>query len=199
MFISFEGGEGSGKTTLINRVYDDFFHRRSDVVLTKAPGGTQTGELIRNLLLGNYPLTSCCELFLFLADRAQHVKEVIAPALKNGITVLCDRFNDSTLAYQGAARGLDTEWVHKLSLFATENLEPDLTLYLDNDPHDNLSRVRRSKDRIEEEGIAFHEKVRSGYLQIAKKFPGRFHILNAAQSPDNVYHDATRVLQSYWK
>lgn len=199
MFISFEGGEGAGKSTLIHKIHEEFLNRKKTVLLTRAPGGTMTGDLIRHLLLHHdeHDISSRCELFLFLADRAQHVEQVILPALKEHKIVLCDRFNDSTIAYQGGARGFDPAWVRKLCLFATNNLEPDLTLYLDIDPHLALQRVQRSKDRIEKEDIAFHQKIRQAYLEIAKKEPQRFYILDASRSPDEVYNQARHILDSH--
>jgi dTMP kinase len=201
LFISFEGGEGAGKSTLIQKIYEEFLKREKSVLLTRAPGGTMTGELIRHLLLHHdeKDISSRCELFLFLADRAQHVEQVILPALKNGQIVLCDRFNDSTVAYQGGARGFDPVWVRKLCHFATNNLEPDVTLYLDIDPHEGLKRVQRSKDRIEKEDIAFHQKIRMAYLEIAKKEPTRFYVLDASKSPDDVFRQALHVLDAHRK
>ena len=201
MFISFEGGEGAGKSTLINKVYEEFLKREKSVLLTRAPGGTMTGELIRHLLLHHdeKDISSRCELFLFLADRAQHVEQVILPALQKNTLVLCDRFNDSTVAYQGGARGFDLDWIRKLCLFATKNLEPDITLYLDIDPHEGLKRVQRSKDRIEKEDIAFHQKIRLAYLEIAKKEPTRFYVLDASQKPHDVYQQALDVLDAHWQ
>ena len=201
MFISFEGGEGAGKSTLIQRIYDHFQQKKDPVLLTRAPGGTMTGELIRHLLLHHdeSDISSRCELFLFLADRAQHVQQVILPALQQQKIVLCDRFNDSTVAYQGGARGFDFDWVRKLCLFATNNLEPDITLYLDIDPLEALQRVQRSKDRIEKESVDFHQKIRFAYLEIAKKEPKRFHVLDATKSPDEVYTEALDVLHTHRK
>lgn len=195
MFITFEGGEGAGKTTLIQRIYDEFEKRGKKAMKTRAPGGTITGNLVRDILLHKEGLCPRAELLLFLADRSQHVDEVILPALKNGIVVLCDRFNDSTLAYQGGARGFDSDWVQKLCSFATQNLQPDLTLYLDLDPQDGLKRVdHRTKDRIEKESLSFHQKIREAYLAIAKKEPKRFHVLNASRSPDDVFSQALPFL-----
>ncbi len=201
MFITFEGGEGAGKSTLIQKVNEKFLSRKKDVLLTRAPGGTMTGDLIRHLLLhrDEKDISSRCELFLFLADRAQHVDEIIRPALEKDKIVLCDRFNDSTIAYQGGARGFGLDWVHKLCLFATDHLEADLTLYLDIDPLDGLKRVQRSKDRIEQQDLQFHQKIREAFLQIAKKEPKRFHILDASQPPDDVYKQAELILQPYWQ
>jgi dTMP kinase len=199
LFITFEGGEGAGKTTLIEAVYAKFHNKHKDVLLTRAPGGTKTGTLIRDCLLHQDKISPRCELFLFLADRAQHVEQVIRPALAKKTVVLCDRFNDSTLAYQGGARGFDPTFIQHLCQFATQGLNPDLTLYLDIDPKIGLERVKRSKDRIEQEEIAFHQKIRATYLEIAKKEPKRFHILNAAQSPDNVFAQAAALLSPYWE
>ncbi len=200
MLVSFEGGEGAGKSTLIQKVYDYLIQQHKPVLLTRAPGGTMTGELIRHLLLHHdeKDITSRTELFLFLADRAQQTQEIILPALASQKIVLCDRFNDSTVAYQGGARGFDPDWVRKLCHFATQDLEPDLTLYLDIDPHEGLQRVKRSKDRIEKEDIAFHQKIRDAYLSIAKKEPKRFHVLDGSKAPDDVFNHALRLLTPYW-
>lgn len=200
MFISFEGGEGAGKSTLIQKIYEHLLQLEQPVLLTRAPGGTMTGELIRHLLLHHdeKDISSRSELFLFLADRAQHVQEVILPALAQKKIVLCDRFNDSTVAYQGGARGFDPSWVRQLCLFATQDLEPNLTLYLDIDPQEGLSRVKRSKDRIEKEALSFHQKIRSAYLAIAKKDPKRFHVLDGSKAPHDVFEQALRLLQSHW-
>ena len=167
---------------------------------TRAPGGTITGNLVRDIVLHHKgALCSRAELLLFLADRSQHVEEVIQPALKNGMVVLCDRFNDSTMAYQGGARGFDPEWVSKLCAFATQNLQPDITLYLDLDPKEGLNRVHhRTKDRIEAESLAFHQKIREAYLAIAKKEPKRFHVLDASKSPDEVFAQALPFLAIFF-
>lgn len=197
LFISFEGGEGAGKTTLIQRVNSYLTQQEKSVLLTRAPGGTMTGELIRHLLLHHdeKDISFRTELFLFLADRAQHVQEVILPALQAGKIVLCDRFNDSTVAYQGGARGFDPDWVEKLCLFATQNLTPTLTLYLDIDPREGLKRVNRTKDRIEKEDLAFHESIRASYLAIAKKEPKRFHVLDGTKAPDEVFEEALQLIE----
>lgn len=196
LFISFEGGEGAGKSTLIQKIYEYLNQLNKPVLLTRAPGGTMTGDLIRHLLLHHdeKDISSRTELFLFLADRAQHVQEVILPALANKKIVLCDRFNDSTVAYQGGARGFDPMWVRKLCHFATQDLEPDLTLYLDIDPEVALKRVQRTKDRIEKENISFHQKIRQAYLAIAEKDPKRFHVLDGSQPPDAVFEQALQLL-----
>jgi len=194
-FITFEGGDGAGKSTLIETVYHYLEKAGLSVVKTRAPGGTRVGETIRSLLLTKteVPLSDRGELFLFLADRAQHVQEIIRPALQRGAVVLCDRYNDSTVAYQGTARGFDLEWTRSLCDFATHELQPDLTLYLDIDPNVGLSRasaLTKEKDRIESEGIAFHEKIRKAFHKIAKQDPNRFKIIDASASPADVFEQA---------
>lgn len=194
-FITFEGGDGAGKTTLIETVYHYLEKTGLSVIKTRAPGGTRVGETIRSLLLTKteVPLSDRGELFLFLADRAQHVQEIIRPALESGSVVLCDRYNDSTVAYQGTARGFDPVWTRSLCDFATHELQPDLTLYLDIDPKIGLSRaagVANDKDRIESEGIAFHEKIRKAFHKIAKQDPERFKIIDASVSPADVFEQA---------
>lgn len=201
MFVSFEGGEGAGKTTLIHTLYEELKSHGFSVLLTKAPGGTRLGEHIRHLLLSNeiQNMSPYAELFLFLADRAQHVTEVIQPALKSGQIVLCDRFNDSTIAYQGSARGFDLNKLQELCSMASQHLAPDLTLYLDIDPKIGLSRVQREKDRIEQETVEFHQKIRQAYLAIAKKNPNRFHVLDASRAPEEVYQDALNFFSPCWQ
>jgi dTMP kinase len=199
VFISFEGGEGAGKTTLIDRLYDKLTQSGKKVIKTIAPGGTGAGALIRQILLDKKEVPLCyrSELLLFLADRAQHVEEVIIPALKSETVVLCDRFNDSTIAYQGV-RGFDTPWLRTLCSFATNNLHPDLTFYLDIDPQKGLHRVKhRTQDRIEEEALSFHEKIRTAYLHIAQEEPTRFHILPADRTPEDVFLSALKILNAY--
>ena len=197
--ITFEGGDGAGKSTLINALYHDLEKMGRPVMMTRAPGGTKIGETIRSLLLttGNSPLEGRAELFLFLADRAQHVAEIIKPALSQGVIVLCDRYNDSTVAYQGVARGFDPVWSRSLCDFATGNLQPDLTLYLDIDPAIALLRVQslgHAKDRIESEGLGFHQKIREAFHRIEKEEPSRFYRLDATCSPAQVFKHAIEIL-----
>lgn len=200
MFVSFEGGEGAGKSTLLQKLYDTLQKTGFSVLLTRAPGGTRIGTQIRELLLSEKTqgLSVYAELFLFLADRAQHVEEVILPSLKKGMIVLCDRFNDSTIAYQGS-RGLDIQKIWELCLFASQNLSPDLTLYLDLDPIQGLRRIQkeREKDRIENEELKFHQKIRDIYHTIALKEPDRFRILDASKSSEQIYQDALTFFPSY--
>ena len=189
-FITFEGGEGVGKSTLIDRLYDHLKSEGRPVIKVREPGGTLLGDKIRLLLQKKeYHTSNKSELFLFLASRAQHVQEVIAPALKEGKIVLCDRFNDSTLAYQGAARKFDETLVRDFCAFASADLVPDLTLFLDLDPHEGLSRVKKAMalDRIEEETIDFHNRVRAAYLKLLSAHPDRIAKIDAALSPDAVF------------
>jgi dTMP kinase len=192
LLITFEGGEGAGKSTLMQRLFEALEKKRCPVLQTRAPGGTRLGEVIRNLLLNKEeaPLCKHAELLLFLADRAQHVEEVIAPALKEHKIVLCDRFNDSTVAYQGAGRELGEEEVRKLCTFACQGVEPNLTFYLDLDPKIGLSRLRQERDKIEGEKILFHQKIRHAFHRIAEKESFRFQILDASQTPDQVFKQA---------
>ncbi len=198
LFITFEGGNGAGKSTLIKGLYHLLEDRGELVLQTRAPGGTFIGGRIRSLLLENKnPLNDRCELFLFLADRAQHMQEVIFPALAEGKTILCDRFNDSTIAYQGVARGLDPDKVNSFCLFATEERVPDLTFYLDISPEIGLTRTLHKTgetDRIESESLDFHEKIRQAFLHIAQKDPKRVRVLDATKSPEDLLQQAMKQI-----
>lgn len=196
LLITFEGGEGAGKTTLIQKVFAALKSQSKEVIQTRAPGGTLIGSSIRELLLRprEIPMSQRCELFLFVADRAQHVDECIAPALAEGKIVLCDRFNDSTFAYQSGARGFDPAWVKQLCAFACRGIVPHLTFYLDIDPGLGLARVQAQKDRIESEALEFHRTIRKTFLKIAQEEPERFILLDATQSPDQVFQQAMEVI-----
>jgi len=199
VFITFEGGDGAGKTTLIEKIYHSLEKASQPVIKTRAPGGTSLGQEIRTLLLhsSGSSLSKRAELLLFLADRAQHVDELITPALNSGKIVLCDRFNDSTLAYQGGARGFPEEKVKGLCDFACGSLTPDLTIYLDLDPEIGFARAQKAglqKDRIESEALTFHQEIRKAYLAIGKKEPKRFMILDASLSPEEVYAHALQKI-----
>lgn len=193
LFITFEGGEGAGKTTLIKQIVHELTSRHLPLVTTREPGGTSLGEEIRRLLLEPSSLSPYAELSLFLASRAQHIAQVIRPALAENKIVLCDRFNDSSIAYQGAARGLGVAEVSRTCAFISQNLKPDLTLYLDLDPHIGLSRIQqRSKDRIEAEALAFHISIRNAFHDLAKQEPHRLRLLDASQPPEKVFEDAMK-------
>lgn len=181
-FITFEGGEGSGKTTQLALLAGYLEGRGYPVVRTREPGGTKIGDGIRSLLLDakNQEMDARTELFLYLASRAQHLKEVVRPALRDGKIVLCDRFTDATLVYQGAGRGLPEGEVEQIARFASAtgddaSLQPDLTLLLDIDVGKGLARLkgRGEINRLDREALQFHEAVRKGYLDLAKKYPRR--------------------------
>jgi dTMP kinase len=195
LFLTFEGGDGAGKTTLIQTLHNKLSSLGHEVLVTREPGGTPLGDEIRSLLLSKKtPITSKAELALFLASRAQHVEEVILPALSKGKIVLCDRFSDSTIAYQGAARHLGIEKTDLVCQFFSDDLKPDLTFYLDISPTEAQKRVKRAFDRIESEDISFHETIREAFLQIAKKEPDRFKPIDATKSPEEVAKQAIKLL-----
>ncbi len=190
VFITFEGGEGSGKTTLIEALRMHFAAAGRDLLITREPGGTEVGERARQIVLqhNSFPISDRAELALFLASRAQHVEQILRPALNAGKMVLCDRFSDSSVVYQGYARGLGMREVTLATNFFAADLIPDLTLYLDLAPEIGLRRVNRGGlDRIESEKITFHEKVREGFRLLAKNEPQRIHTIDAGQSLDAVF------------
>lgn len=198
LFITFEGGEGAGKTTLIEEVERKLILDGYSVLKTREPGGTKLGEHIRSILLQHTdPVSPYAELSLFLASRAQHIVEVIVPALKARKIVLCDRFNDSSVAYQGAARGLGMEKVSEFCEFISQGLKPNLTLYLDLDPEIGLKRAAKARthDRIESETLFFHRNIREAYLAIHKREPHRFHLIDATHSPEQVFHQAMKLIR----
>lgn len=206
LFITLEGGEGVGKSSLVPRLAAFFEQRGTQVLCTREPGGTLLGEAIRRLLLEvkkDVRIYSTAELFLFLAARSQHLDELIMPALEQGKVVLCDRFNDSTIAYQGIARGLGGEYVADLCKKACRGKEPDLTLLLDAPVQIGLQRTRNvhkenaaagSMDRIEAETVAFHEAVRQALLKCAEKEPGRFIVIDASKTQDEVCSSAINLI-----
>ncbi|MES2199588.1 MAG: dTMP kinase [Chlamydiota bacterium] len=203
LLITFEGGDGAGKSTLMQNLYENLVEKGESVIKTRAPGGTDLGDKIRSLLLHEQgTIDKKSELFLFLADRAQHVHEVIVPALLQGKIVLCDRFNDSTVAYQGAARGLDPMQVSALCDFATNGLKPNLTFYLDIDPLVGLQRsVKKSgtMDRMESESLSFHERLRTAFHSIALGDPSRIHMLDGSLPLNTLLQQATRILDDFFK
>jgi len=198
-FITFEGGEGAGKTSLIQNLATQLRARGYEVLVTREPGGTALGEKLRALVLGKEeePITARAELMLFLASRAQHVDEVINPALRLGKIVLCDRFTDSSLAYQGEGRGLNMDILEPVCIFATGGLVPDLTFYLDVDPKIGLMRSgrRAAHDRMESEKEAFHHHVRAAFHRLVAKERGRIQVLDASQSMEDVLHQALTILK----
>jgi len=198
LFITFEGGEGAGKTTLIQQLAHQIISEGFDVLKTREPGGTELGEQIRSILLQHKgPVSPYSEMCLFLASRAQHILEVIGPALEAGMVVLCDRFNDSSVAYQGAARALGMEKVADFCEFISQGLQPNLMLYLDLDPELGLSRAAkaREQDRIESETVMFHRKIREAYLTIHRANQHRFRLIDATLPPERVYKEAMKLIQ----
>ena len=197
-FITIEGPEGSGKSTH-SRLLCEFLRGRGHKVLhTREPGGTRLGEAIRQVLLDkkNKKMSDGCELFLFLAARAQIVAEVIMPALKKGYIVVCDRFHDATVAYQGYGAGMDLKLIDSMGKFATGGLKPDLTILLDVETKAGLKRAG-IKDRMEIKSVGFHKKVRQGYLKIAGKEPRRVKLISTTEAPVSEIQDKVRRAVSH--
>lgn len=194
MFITLEGPEGAGKTTALAALAHGLRGEGREVVTTKEPGAGETGAAIRDLLLHGEALPAATELFLFLADRANHVARVIRPALEGGKVVLCDRFADSTFVYQAAVRGLDAAFVRQANAFATGGLQPDLTLLFDLDPEVGLARLK-AKDRLDLEPLEFHQKVRAGFLRLAEEESARFRILDATRNPEDLAEAALAAVR----
>ncbi len=195
-FITFEGIEGSGKSTQIVLLQKYLQSRGMRVVLTREPGGTAIGDHVRKILLdpANTALDPKAELLLYAASRSQHLREVIVPALEGGMIVLCDRFSDATLAYQGYGRGLDIGMIHALDRIVTTGMRPELTILFDIDAAAGLARAHgRNTDRgleaearFENEEIAFHERVRQGYLTLGRQEPDRIKVVDASPPPEDV-------------
>lgn len=205
MFITFEGIEGCGKSTQI-RLLADFFKKTSlDFIVTKEPGGTEIGTKIRSILLDsvNAQINPLTELLLYEADRAQHVEEIIRPSLEAGKIVLCDRFFDATVVYQGYARGFELAFIDYLHENILKGLKPDLTFILDCPVAIGLKRAWKriadtpenaKEDRFEKEAVSFHEKIRHGYLRLAGIEPARFQVIDAAQEIAVVHEEIVRIV-----
>ena len=196
VFISFEGPECAGKTTQIRMLQEYFNKKNIDTVVTREPGGTVIGEELRKIVkhhVGETAVVDEAEVLLFAASRAQHVHKVIVPALNSGINVICDRYVDSTTAYQGYGRGLDLSFIEMLNRFATAGCMPDLTFVLDLTAEESSDRIGKREetlfieDRIESAELSFHKKVRQGFLEIARREPQRVKIISAVQ-PKEVIH-----------
>lgn len=205
MFITFEGIDGSGKTTALRLAAGWLRELGLTAKVTREPGASSLGQALRSILLDmqNTDLTPTAELCLYMADRAQHVAEIIRPALADGQIVLCDRFTDSTLAYQGYGRGLDINMIRLMNNQATGHLDPDLTLLFDLPAEQGLARARQrnqdlllenSEGRFEAERLDFHGRVRAGFLSLAEQEPGRFAIINAGAEPDQVLSQVRLIL-----
>ena len=198
MFITFEGADGCGKTTQMKLLAEYLEEKRVSVVITREPGGKGLGEKVREILL-NYdgPVSDRCESFLFLADRAQNIDTIVNPAVEEEKIVLCDRHIDSTVAYQGYGRGLDIERIKMLNNIATNWRKPDLTLVFDIDVETSMKRVGAEKDRMESAGIEFHNRVREGYLEIAKQEPQRIKVIDASKSIEEIHREVIKIFNSY--
>lgn len=204
MFLTIEGVEGSGKSTLLLLLASALKERGLTCLCTREPGGCPLGQQIRPLLLqSSQSMDSRAELFLFLADRAQHVAEIIRPALERGDWVLCDRYADSTIAYQGYGRGMDRDLLQELNHQATDGLWPDLTLLLDLPAEQGLARARarngrdgmeEAEGRFEAEALAFHQRIRQGFLDRASRWPERFCVLNALHAPEELLAEALEAI-----
>jgi len=208
MFISLEGIEGCGKTTQLEGLSTFLKEKGRSFVVTREPGGTAIGEKIRSILLdpASKELVPAAELLLYMADRAQHIHALIKPRLAEGKIVVCDRYFDATVVYQGFARGLGIGFIRDLHRVILEDLIPDITLLLDLPPRIGLARAWQALDngnrsdtesRFEEETISFHEKVRAGYLELSRREPRRFKVIDASQKIDEVQRDIRKVLAEY--
>lgn len=198
-FISIEGSEGAGKSTNIRFIQDYLSEKKIDFISTREPGGTPIAEKIRDLLLdkANTRLCNDAELLLMFAARAQHLNELIIPALESGKWVLSDRFTDASYAYQGGGRGLSWEKIAQLEQFVQGNLRPDATILLDIPVEEGMQRVRDrgETDRFEQEQLSFFNRIRETYLKLARDNPERFHIINTQPAIDEVYKQLAAVME----
>lgn len=203
LFITFEGNDGSGKTTISQRAYEQLKNAGYPVIYTREPGGIDIAEQIRQLILhpANTAMDARCEALLYAASRRQHLVEKVIPALMKGNIVLCDRFLDSSLAYQGVARGIGMDEVLQINEFAIEGHMPDATIFLAIDVALGLKRVsaRGNLDRLDQEGRAFHTLVAKGYEMVKQRFSSRIHVVNANQEIDQVFTDTMQVLEEIIK
>ena len=201
LFITFEGGEGSGKSSVLRLLAERFDKEGVSYILTREPGGTPISEQIRGVILdkANTAMDSRTEALLYAASRRQHLVEKVWPALKEGKLVLCDRYLDSSLAYQGGARGLGIDNVLDVNLFATEGTFPDLTLLFDIEPSLGLARIAanagREVNRLDLEKMSFHEGVRETFHLLAKRFPDRYVVLDASKPLNEVFEDAYNAIK----
>lgn len=200
-FITFEGCEGVGKSTQIRLLAEELENRKIPYVVTREPGGSKIAESIRRIILdaGNSDMDDLCELFLYLAARAQHLKDIVRPALEEGKLVICDRYIDSTFAYQGYGKGLNADTVEALNRVAIGDLIPDLTFFLDLPPESSFSRKGGPDrdDRLELLARSFHEKVYAGYLEISERAPGRFLRVDASGSIEETQAKIRALMGKY--
>jgi len=205
-FITFEGVEGSGKTTQIQRLKKYFTQRGIPCKITREPGGCPIGEKVRKILLNpdHREMVPMSELLLYEAARAQHVNDMIKPFLKKGGVILCDRFNDATLAYQGYGRRIDLRWIERLNHLSSQGIRPDVTFLLDCPSDVGLKRAlqrnrelkQEREERFEKEEIQFHRRVRKGYLDIAKKEPRRVKVIDTRQGEDKVFNKIRKTVDN---
>ena len=202
LFVTFEGGEGSGKSTVLKQVNKILLSEGHSTLLTREPGGTPISEQIRNVILdkANTSMDPRTEALLYAASRRQHLVEKIWPALKEGKIVLCDRFLDSSLAYQGGARGLGMDEILKVNRYATEGQFPDITLFFDLDPSIGLQRIAanagREVNRLDLERMTFHEKVRASFQKLASLYPERYVTIDASQPLEKVVEDSLKAIKA---
>lgn len=200
-FITFEGGEGSGKTTIAKMIKDQLTKEGYSVVLTREPGGVEIAEEIRNIIhdVKNTNMDKKTEALLYAASRRQHLIEKVIPALDKNCIVICDRFIDSSLVYQGIARGIGIDEVYQMNLFATENILPVRTIFFDIKPEDGLKRVYDNKDRevnrLDLEALDFHQKVYEGYLDICDKYSERIVKIDASQNIEGVFNQVIEKIK----
>ena len=204
LFITFEGVEGSGKTTQIQRLKRYLTQKGLPCRVTREPGGGPIGEKIRKILLNpeHREMSPLSELLLYEASRAQHVTAVVKPLLKKGVIVLCDRFSDASIAYQGYGRKVDLKWVERLNRLSSQGIKPDITFLLDCPSHVGLKRAlqrnqmlkKEKEERFEREKIQFHHRVRKGYLSIAKKEPHRVKVIDTREGEEKVFDKIRRIV-----
>lgn len=205
MFITMEGGEGSGKSTAIREIVEELTKEGYQVVLTREPGGTPISEEIRSIILDkkNTDMDPRTEALLYAASRRQHIVQKILPALKEGKIVICDRYLDSSLAYQGGARGIGIDKVYEMNQFATDGLLPDLTILFDIEPEEGLKRIAansgREVNRLDIERLPFHKAVRSAFHELVKKFPNRYVVIDASKGKQEVYEEAFNAIKERLK
>lgn len=195
LFITFEGVDGCGKTTQLKLLSEYLKNHGYEIVVTREPGAKGLGEKIREILLHyDGEVSSRAESFLFLADRAQHIDKIVNPAVEEGKIVLCDRHTDSTIAYQGYGRGVDINQLNMLNAIATDGKKPDLTFVFDIDVETSMSRVGAEMDRMESSGIEFFNKVRNGYLDIAKNEPDRVKVIDANRTVTDISKEVVSII-----
>ena len=195
LFITFEGADGCGKTTQINLLNEYLTKKNYKTIVTLEPGGSEIGKNLRQILLHHKGFVSDrAELFLYLADRAQHIEEIVNKNKNEGKIVLCDRCIDSTVAYQGYARGGNIEQINLLNEIATNGTKPDITFVFDVESEIAQQRLGSVKDRLEKEGLEFHKKVRFGYLELAKKYPERIKVIDSNKSIEEVFSEVKQYI-----